>query len=57
MPELHNSFIEKAETRAEQTIGELQRRYNERNQQLRSLAEEREQEAVEAALQCLLKTD
>ncbi len=54
VPELHASFLEKAEARAEQTIHELQRRYDERNKALRAMAETREQEAIEAALQRLL---
>ena len=56
VPELYASFLEKAEARAEQTIHELQRRYDERNKALRALAETREQEAIEAALQRLLDT-
>ena len=34
IPELQASFMEKAEERAHQTIGELQRRYEERKQQV-----------------------
>jgi len=55
VPELHASFVQKAEARAEQTVGELQRRYDERNKELRRMAEEREQEAIEAALQRLIQ--
>ena len=56
LPELHGSFVEKAEARADQTVGELQRRYDERNKELRTMAEEREQDALEAALQRLIET-
>ncbi len=54
VPDLHRSFIRKAEERAEQTVAELKRRYDERHVQLRNLAEEREQEALERALELLL---
>ncbi len=50
IPEIQASFLEKAEARASQTIAELQRRYDERNKELRQMAEEHEQEAAEAAL-------
>jgi vacuolar-type H+-ATPase subunit H len=53
--EIHGAFIDKARARAEQTIAELQRRYDERSKELRQSAEEREIEAVEAALALLLK--
>ena len=55
IPELHSSFREKAEARADQTINELKKRYDERHTQLRNLAEEREEEALSAAF--LLLTD
>ncbi len=55
VPELHASFLDKAEARAEQTVKELQRRYDERNKALRSMADAREREAIEAALKELLE--
>jgi hypothetical protein len=57
IPELHASFIDKAGARAEQTIKELKRRYDERHGQLRSLAEEREQEALAAAFEILISPE
>ncbi|PLY15030.1 MAG: ATPase [Sedimenticola sp.] len=54
IPELHNSFIEKAEIRAEQTVNELKRRYDERHTQIRNLAEEREEDALDAAFAILI---
>ncbi len=54
VPDLHRAFIKKAEERAEQTIAELKRRYDERHVQLRDMAEEREDEALEAAFQVLI---
>jgi hypothetical protein len=54
VPDLHRGFIRKAEERAEQTVAELKRRYDERHVQLRNLAEEREQEALEQAFALLL---
>ena len=55
VPELYASFLEKAEARAGQTVNELQRRYDERNKTLRSMADAREREAIEAALKRLLE--
>ena len=55
VPELHASFRDKAEARADQTVKELQRRYDERNKTLRSMADAREREAIEAALKQLLE--
>ncbi len=57
LPELHADFLEKAHSRAEQTIGELQRRYQERTQQLSSMAQSHEAEALEAAMRLLTATD
>ncbi len=54
IPDLHRSFIAKAEERAEKTIAELRRRYDERHIQLRDQAEQREEEALEAAFQVLI---
>jgi len=54
VPDLHRGFIRKAEERAEQTVAELKRRYDERHVQLRNLAEERELEALEQAFALLL---
>lgn len=57
LPELRQSFLDKANERAEQSIAELKLRYNERNQELRKLAAEHEQEALEVALGTLLEDD
>ncbi len=57
IPDLHRAFIKKAEERSEQTIAELKRRYDERHLQLRNLAEEREEEALEAAFGVLMSPD
>jgi hypothetical protein len=54
IPDLHRSFVDKAEARAEQTVAELKKRYDERHAQLRSLAEEREEEALEAAFAIMI---
>ncbi len=54
IPELHQSFREKAEARANQTISELKRRFDERHTQLRDMAEAREEEALEAAFKLLI---
>ncbi|NEX22030.1 ATPase [Thiorhodococcus mannitoliphagus] len=57
IPDLHRAFIAKAEERAEQNIAELRRRYDERHVQLRDQAEQREDEALEAAFQVLIAPD
>ncbi|MFZ0791319.1 MAG: ATPase [Chromatiaceae bacterium] len=54
IPDLHRSYISKAEERAEQNIAELRRRYDERHVQLRDQAEQREDEALESAFQVLI---
>jgi vacuolar-type H+-ATPase subunit H len=50
VPEIQNSFLEKARHRADQSISELELRYDERKQELKQMAEEHREEAVEAAL-------
>ena len=57
LPEMHQSFLDKAQERADQSIAELKLRYNERNQELRALAEEHEEEALNEAIKYLLKTE
>jgi predicted metalloendopeptidase len=54
VPDLHRGFIDKAQERAEQTIAELKRRYDERHVQLRDLAEQREDEALDVAFTLLI---
>jgi hypothetical protein len=55
--DLHRTFISKSEERAEQTIAELKRRYDERHVQLRDTAEQREDEALEAAFEILVSAE
>lgn len=57
IPELHRAFIAKATDRAEQTVAELKRRYDERHVQLRDLAEQREESALEAAFALLIGSE
>ena len=57
LPELHQSFLDKALERSDQSIAELKLRYNERNQELRSLAQDHEQEALNEAIKYLLNTE
>lgn len=54
LPQLRQAFLDKAAQRAEQSIGELQRRYDERVGSLRSAAEQREEEALDAAFAQLI---
>jgi V/A-type H+-transporting ATPase subunit G/H len=57
LPELHHSFLDKANERAERSIAELKLRYDEHNLQLRELAEKHHQEAFHEALALLLGSD
>ncbi len=57
IPDLHKGYIQKSEERAEQTIAELKRRYDERHVQLRNMAEEREEDALSAAFDLLVTAD
>lgn len=54
LPEMHQSFIDKAQERAAQTIAEMKLRYDERNKKLRDLAAKHEKEALEQAIAVLL---
>jgi len=55
--EMHQSFVDKAQQRAEQTIAEMKLRYDERNKMLRKLADKHEKEALERAIALILDTD
>ena len=57
LPELHQSFHEKADERATQSIAELKLRYDERNRELRNLAEKHEKEALTEAIGLLLEEE
>jgi V/A-type H+/Na+-transporting ATPase subunit G/H len=57
LPELRSSFIDKAEQRAEQSLKEIQRRYEERLELLRADAETNESAALDAAFACLLQPE
>jgi vacuolar-type H+-ATPase subunit H len=57
LPELHQSFLDKANERAEQSIAELKLRYTERNQELRQLAEAHEKDALNEAIDLLLHSE
>lgn len=54
IPELHASFLEKADQRAGQTVAEMERRFEERLGQLRDAAESHEEQALAAAFEKLL---
>ncbi len=53
-PEIRDSFMAKAQERADQSISELQLRYQERCDQLCNLSDRHYQEALDAALELLL---
>jgi vacuolar-type H+-ATPase subunit H len=56
IPELHTSFVEKSDQRANQTVAEMERRFDERLVQLREAAEQHEDTALEAAFAALLRS-
>lgn len=57
VPGLHASFLEKSDQRANQTVAEMERRFQERLGQLRDAAESNEVAALEAAFSELLGED
>lgn len=57
IPELHASFLEKSDQRAQQTVAEMERRFEERLTQLREAAEVHEENALNAAFERLLGTE
>lgn len=54
LPEMQQSFIDKAQERAVQTIAEMKLRYDERNKTLRELAGKHEKEALDRAIELIL---
>ena len=54
LPEMYQSFLDKAEERAAQTIAEMKLRYDEHNKELRGLAAKHEKEALENAIGLIL---
>jgi len=54
LPEIRESFMEKARQRVKQAQAEMDLRYQERSHRLRNIAEEAREEAIEAALNILL---
>ncbi len=54
LPEIHQSFLDKAQARAAQSIAEIKLRYDEHNRELRDLAGRHEQEALAQAIALIL---
>jgi len=54
IPELQRTWIARSDERSAKTIAEVERRYDERHEGLREMAEKREEEALDAAFQILL---
>jgi vacuolar-type H+-ATPase subunit H len=54
IPELQASFLEKSDQRAQQTVAEMERRFEERLAHLRDAAEANEESALDAAFRQLL---
>lgn len=54
IPELHASFLEKSNQRAQQTVSEMERRFEERLSGLRDAAENHEESALDAAFREML---
>ena len=57
LPEMHQSFIDKANERAAQTVAEMKLRYDERNKELRELAGKHDTEALQQAVELILNKD
>ncbi len=57
IPEIYSSFADKAEQRANAQINELERRYQERRQQLLEISAQHQQQAAEAVLDLLLNIE
>lgn len=57
LPEIQESFMEKARQKVEQSNAESRLRYEERSARLHAIAEEAHDEALEAALAMLLDPD
>jgi vacuolar-type H+-ATPase subunit H len=57
LPEIRQSFLDKAQQHAAQAIAEMKLRNDERSKQLRELAGRHENEAIELALALLLDSD
>ncbi len=55
LPELQQSFLDKARHRADQTVAEMKLRYDERSKSLRALADKHETEALDHALTLILE--
>lgn len=56
IPQIQSAWLDRSAERASKTIAEIERRYGERHEQLRDVAESREDEALGAAFQVLLDT-
>ena len=57
LPEMHQSFIDRAHERAVQTIAEMKLRYDERNKELRDLAGKHDAEALHQVIELVLNSD
>ncbi|WP_353573158.1 hypothetical protein [Candidatus Albibeggiatoa sp. nov. BB20] len=55
LPDLKKVFVEKAHQRAEQSIAELNKRYDERKIKLREMAEQHQYKAVDATVEIVLQ--
>jgi len=54
IPTLQQTWIARSEERAANSIAEIERRYDERHERLRDIAEEREDEALNAGFRILM---
>ena len=54
LADLHAPYLRQAQERAETAIAELHRKYEERGRELRTLAEQRESNAIDAAIAILI---
>jgi len=57
VPDIHASFLDKAEEKAQAHISELERRYQERRELLVKISEQRQQQAIVQVLDLLLDVE
>lgn len=57
IPEIRNAFLGKTRQRVDQNVSEMQRRFDERSQALRTRADESREDALQAAMQIILDPD
>lgn len=57
LPEIYQSFLDKTQERAEQTVAEMKLRYDERNSELRELATRHDRKALDRAVELIINLE